>query len=390
MNEDQFNLYNMVLVRHGGELGVKSRKTRSRMINILNDTIRVKTKDLKVDSVVHKYTRSLVTGDNINPIEVADFIVKNISGVDSTSPVQFLQTTNYEEMLNTGVNYALTFLESGDSFGFKVRRTGNHDFSSMEVAKTLGDMVSNKLKEKAIKNISINLTDPKYFFHLEIKYDYCFYFHQIFPGINGLPRGSQGYILASIRPWSPDYLAACMMQRRGASLKPIFFRTGISDQISKSHTYFQNFISTKDNREAFNIDLEENFLKLWVDKLSKSELCQACHIFTENCSKYIYNYLKKYLGIVNGTSFKDISPEYLKELDSTPNIPVHRPNLLSLENNVPPSFKFMLEEAKGNDSCCTIQENREYCKKNELSPELLTVIEEQARNTIKSLISLKP
>ena len=75
MNEDQIKLFNLVLVRHGGEMGVKSRKTRSRMINILNETIRSKTKNLEVDSVVHKHTRTLVSGKNMNPIETAQFIL---------------------------------------------------------------------------------------------------------------------------------------------------------------------------------------------------------------------------------------------------------------------------------------------------------------------------
>lgn len=389
MNEDQFKLFNLVLVRHGGEMGVKSRKTRSRMINILNETIRAKTKKLKVDSVVHKHTRTLVSGMNMNPIETAQFISNSISGVDSTSPVQFIETNDHKKIIKTGVDYALTFLKSDSSFGFKVRRTGDHSFSSMELAKILGDQVINQLSENEIENVSIDLTNPDFFFQVEVKYDHCYYFHLKYPGINGLPRGSQGYILASIRPWIPDYLAACMMQRRGAAVVPIYFSTPMNGQISSSHNFFQNFVSGKDKKRAFTIDLEKDFLKEWNSILPQSHLCQACHFFTEKCCHYLYEMKDKYLGIVSGTSFRDISPVFLKELDSFPNIPFHRPNLLSIEDNVPIPFKFMIEEEINNKSCCAIQKKREYCNKNELSPEILKNIDELAKNIVLRLISLK-
>ncbi|OLS25458.1 MAG: putative tRNA sulfurtransferase [Candidatus Heimdallarchaeota archaeon LC_3] len=385
MKKNQTNLYNMVLVRHGGEIGIKSRKTRSRMIKLLNDTIKYKTQHLNVESVIHKYTRTLVTSSEFSPTKIAKYIANHICGVDSTSPVQFIEIKTLDTILSSGVNYALTFLEKDDSFGFKVRRTGNHSFSSMELASLLGSKV---LKESTIKgfNNNVNLTNPDYLFQLEIKYDYCFLFHNSFSGLNGLPQGSQGLILANIRSWTPDYLAACMMLRRGAKIIPIFFSSNKQKKLRKIQTFFDEVRLGSKERD-FLVDLEKDFLKKWKEKISQIELCQACHFFTELVSKYLYESEEDYLGIVNGTSLKDVSSNFLKKLDVLPNIPIHRPYLLNFDKNIPEPLKFMLENSENNISCCEIQEKRFFSSENNLSDDILKEIDSDAKIIVEKLVS---
>ena len=276
MNQSLKGFYNAVLVRHGGEMGIKSHKTRKRMITLLNNEIYSKTKNFNVTSVKNVHTRTIVTGDNVDYVWLAQFIAHHISGVDSTSPIIFKPFSQKQSVIEFGSDYSCTFLKSNSSFGFKVRRTGSHDYTSMEMAKLLAERTFEKAKKLKIQDLKVNLTTPDFLFQVEIKYDSSFFFHQIFKGIDGLPSGSQGKLLAGIKPWQNDYLAAALMRRRGASIIPVKFVTDNKEQVDKQEKYFNNFLSKKELKNTIQIDLEGLFISEWRKKLKDEQLCAAC------------------------------------------------------------------------------------------------------------------
>ena len=357
--------YNAVLVRHGSELGVKSSKTRQKMVRILNDNILMKTKNLGVHNVRNIMNRSLVYGGD--PIAVVQYITTYISGVHSASPIIDLPASDYSTILDVGTKYALMYLTANCSFGVRVRRAGKQTYSSMDLARELGSAIYESAS-KTMANIYIDLTNPRYWFHVEVKGDHTFIYHQVFDGWDGLPAGCEGKIFGTIRPWEVDFIASCMLQRRGVDIFPLYFDTGIdtNDPLKKVKTFFEESLSPiakKFNTNKKNISLEEAFLHKWKDILPKEELCLGCHLFIESVGQYICILSNKtankseMFGIVDGLSLRDINTNMLKFLEEEHMAPIFRPLLLSSpELNLPVFKKY--ENNSGHKSCCKIQDKR--------------------------------
>ena len=359
--------YNAVLVSHGSELGVKSSKTRQRMLSILNDTILTMTKNLGVQKIRNIMNRSIIYGGE--PYSVAQYIATYIPGVHSASPIIDLSTSDYATILAIGTKYALKYLTSNTSFGVRVRRTGNQTYTSIDLAKELGSAIYESAV-KTMENIYINLTKPSYWFHIEVKGDHTFIYHQTFEGWDGLPAGCEGEVYGVIRPWEADFVACCMLERRGVDVFPIYFNTGIeiTEPITHIRTFFEESLSPVGKRFNANkkiILLEEEFLYKWKDILTKEELCLACHLFTESVGQYICKFVNEdtekpgtdKFGIVNGTSLRDINTEMLKFLEQEHITPKFRPLLVSSPELNLPVFKIN-DNIKGNKACCKIQDKR--------------------------------
>ncbi|MFW9928350.1 MAG: THUMP domain-containing protein [Candidatus Thorarchaeota archaeon] len=385
----EINRFNMVLVRHGGEIGVKSKKTRTRMIKRLNEIIKYKTASMGVEHVSHKYTRTLISGEGMDPIKVAEYIASSIAGVDSTSPVHFFKLTTQEAILEQGFSYALNFLKTNVSFGFKVRRTGNHSFSSLDISRLLAEKVIEESPKEIASTLKINLTNPDFHFFVEIKYDYCFIYHIKFSGINGLPTGTQGVLLAELRPWPNDFLAASLMFRRGTAIIPIFFNTNLQIDIFDIKKFFLDLINVEGNTDFFNIELEKIFIEKWSQTLSKNRLCQACHIFTEKIAESIMLETINYLGSINGTSFNDISLGFLKCLEEKPKITRYRPLLLENTDNIPLSYKFINKNYKNYNKCCRIQDKRYFNDNCTLEPKIVDQIKLEGKIFARELLNEK-
>jgi len=72
------------------------------------------------------------------------------------------------------------------SFALKLKREGNHDYTSQDVAIILGDEIVKKTKAK------VNLSKPDIKLFIEIRQSNAFFFFEKILGPGGLPFGSQG------------------------------------------------------------------------------------------------------------------------------------------------------------------------------------------------------
>ncbi|MFW9855434.1 MAG: THUMP domain-containing protein [Candidatus Thorarchaeota archaeon] len=221
-NYSFLNGQHIILVRFAGELGIKSPRTRQRMLEILRRNIR-DILDPGIDSrILHFRGRFLLYSDT--PIDLAKVgrkIARQISGVSSVSPALVVQSTT-EEIIKAGTTQSLRHIVSQSSFAVRARREGNHEFSSMEIAAALGAEVLRQIGS----GVKVDLENPDFEIYLDVRGPLTFIYTQIFPGIGGLPAHAQGTVLALIRPHYNSVLAAWLIQKRGAKIIPVFFRTG--------------------------------------------------------------------------------------------------------------------------------------------------------------------
>lgn len=206
----------LYLIRYS-EIGLKSDPVRSRFehklaSNIENMFIRNEAECRLTSDRGHLYVEA-------EDDHIASSIVSRSFGVVSFSPAEVIETdmTAICEFL---AKMSKDRLRSGQSFAIRSRRTGDHSFTSRDVAIRAGDAVREADPDRGIK---VDLDEPDVEFHIEVRWKKTYVYTSKVDGPGGLPYGSQGTVVAVIRD-RDDALACWMMMKRGC--KPIIVPIG--------------------------------------------------------------------------------------------------------------------------------------------------------------------
>lgn len=275
----------LIIIRYG-EIGLKQNITRRFFENTLIKNIKraLQKQDITFE-MERKRARIYVIS---NQIEDCTKVLRKIFGITSFSPAY--KTNSDKKSLE---KLALKLIENkilkDTSFALKVNRTGNHDFTSQDIAILLGDVI-----QKATK-APVNLSKPDVKLYIEIIDKESFFYFSKIGGIGGLPLGTQGRVLSYIDS-KEAILASWYLMRRGC--KPLFL-------------------------------IENNSLLNTVENFSKNWFCN-CYIETEDILDFDeYLIQKKCDAIVTGYKTNDI--EKINQLKKQIKVPVLHP-LVGLNN----------------------------------------------------------
>ena len=92
--------------------------------------------------------------------------VNTVLGVHSISPPIFTQG-DFEEIQDSALKLAKDSLSSGNTFGVRARRIGQHTFSSNDIAKTAGARIIDELGESL--HLKVNLSQPDKWIHINVR-----------------------------------------------------------------------------------------------------------------------------------------------------------------------------------------------------------------------------
>ena len=113
------------------------------------------------------------------------------------------------------------FIKEGESFAIRSRRTGNHAFSSRDLAVKCGDAVWQRLEDAGITP-SVDLTQPDKEIFVEMRQNHAYVYTQTVDGVGGLPMGTQGKMVALVSGGIDSPVAAWLMMKRGIELIPVY------------------------------------------------------------------------------------------------------------------------------------------------------------------------
>lgn len=221
-------LMDKVLVRYA-ELGLKSERVRARFTRQLMDHI--------TDSLLSQGIEHVITSQRgrifieTSEIEETIDLLGGIPGIHSFSIVKTC-TSKFDGLMDGLAQYSRDLLREGMSFGIKVRRTGETDYSSRDVAINGGDAVCRHLDDS---KVSVDLKDPDIWFEVEIRGDNAYLFTERIKGMGGMPSSTQGKVLLYLPPegslsgdkdeiYSRTRLSRLMMLRRGCRVIPVVRR----------------------------------------------------------------------------------------------------------------------------------------------------------------------
>ncbi len=206
--------YSAVLVRYG-EIGLKSRQTRRRMIGLLIRHIKSSLREHQVEYSAIKedygriYVMTTATAD-------AASVLSNVFGVVSCSPI-VVTTSDLETILQDAVQVARHEFRAGSSFAVRAHRVGTHNYRSQDIRERLGERI---LRELADYSLRVDLDCPDNVIAVEVRNQFAYIFTQYIKGIGGMPTGTQGRVVCTISTGLDSPVAAFKAMRRGCV--PIF------------------------------------------------------------------------------------------------------------------------------------------------------------------------
>lgn len=199
-----------ILVRYG-ELGIKSRPVRSQFEKKLVERIEEQLVARGVEAeVVRQQGRVLVRASDT---ERAVDALRHTFGVVSVSPAVSCEPTP-AGVAARALEVARERLREGQSFALKVRRAGQHAFTSLDVAKAAAERI---LTELADRKPRVDLDAPDLLMHAEVRDAEAFFFLRVERGPGGLPLGSQGRVGILVDQPRAAH-AAWLLGKRGTTL----------------------------------------------------------------------------------------------------------------------------------------------------------------------------
>lgn len=283
-----------------GELGLKSPPVRRRMEKRLAANIRIVLEKKGIEDAKITINRawarlivSLETQKNSHENKkliqkIITILTQNIAGITSVSHV-IRTSSDLDEIKKTALDLAKENLKSGRSFAVRARRLGNHDYSSQDLERLVGEVLFESLSKK--RNLTVNLTNPDYTLSLEVKEEDAFVFDQKIAGIGGLPQGTQGRINSILRGSLEDAISGFLMSKRGSNIIPIAFILKNSktlgtnaNEIEKQLEIF-NLMQPKKHFSYYTVDFTQILHEIGIDRLQCSTCDKICIAISEKISE---------------------------------------------------------------------------------------------------------
>jgi len=272
--------YNLILIRYG-EIWLKSQKVKIRMLKILINNIRTKLK--KRNITFHKYqlskdsSRVLFFFKN-EDIARALVVLKNVFGIYSVSPA--LRTSNrLENICERAIEVGRYILKKDDTFAIRVKRSGKHDYTSIDVAKIVGKTILDTFSNLELK---VNLTSPNKVIFVEVRDDFSYIFTDIIKSNwGGLPIEDQKKVVVMDIGRLNDLISSFLLMKRGCVIYPVLFE--ITHNKEAFNIWKSNWNELSQYVPFFKFSLKKinivNILQFVERKIqSKKYLCGICKL----------------------------------------------------------------------------------------------------------------
>ncbi len=216
------NGLNLYLLRYG-ELGTKSSRIKKDFKNIMIQNIEriflYRDKEVIVDGRPHGRIFAYTDKDESH-------LFSRIFGIVSYSECEEIDpiTSALEKIKKEARKFAR---ESSGTFAARVKRVGEHDFTSQDVEEELGEVI---LDENS--DLVVDLDDPDERFQVEIRNKRAYIVKDIKNAPGGLPLSSQGKVAAYIRD-KYDFIATWLMMKRGARPYVYYGNSGWAERVEK-------------------------------------------------------------------------------------------------------------------------------------------------------------
>ncbi|CAK9884102.1 MAG: tRNA sulfurtransferase [Candidatus Erwinia impunctatus] len=203
------------------EITIKSQSVRLRFIKILTTNIRnvLKVCDETV-KVVRHWDHIEVASKDESKREMLVGELTRIPGIHHILAVEDRAYHDVHDIFEQTLAHYREIIE-GKTFAVRVKRRGQHDFSSKDVERYVGGGLNQHVASAQVK-----LNQPQITVHLEIEQDRLLLITARHEGIGGFPIGTQEDVLSLISGGFDSGVSSYMLLRRGCRVHYCFFNLG--------------------------------------------------------------------------------------------------------------------------------------------------------------------
>ncbi len=223
-------MHNSVLVRYS-EIAVKGPGSRPRMERLLASNVEEALSRHGIRGRVERVPGRILIVD-VDDADEAAKTAARVFGVKSASPALMESFITFDDIVRLGVDYFSRRLK-GRSFRVTARRTGEHDFTSLDVERALGAAIVE------VTGAKVNLREPEYVAYVEIRGDKVFFYDTIIPGPGGLPLGSEEPALVLYSGGFDSTAALWMIWKRGSPADATFYYLGVEEALENATRAFR-------------------------------------------------------------------------------------------------------------------------------------------------------
>ncbi len=205
------------------EISIKSKSVRKRQTMLLEQNIKTILLRLdpavKVDNLYDHLIVRLDKEDEKLRAQMAEHL-QCIPGI-----VQFsqMQSAGFDSLHHIFEQVLALYRDElqGKSFVVRVKRNGDHPFSSIDAERYIGGGLN-----QHIPSARVQLRNPDVTVHLEIRHDKLIMKTRTYAGMGGFPLPSQGDVLSLISGGFDSAVASYLMMRKGLRNHYVFFNLG--------------------------------------------------------------------------------------------------------------------------------------------------------------------
>ena len=203
-------MFDTVIVRFGGEIGIKAPFTRKQYERRLNTNIKASLKHHAVPySALSRIPGRLYIRTNC--AEETAQKLSQVFGISSLSPA-FATSSDLVEILDATARLANRCFKQRESFAVRCHRVGKHPYSSQEICARVGEHILSSLQKL---KLTVDLTHPKRTLQLEIRDRKAYLFTDVVKGAGGLPLGTQPKLICLLEDDARSAVACWMTMKRG-------------------------------------------------------------------------------------------------------------------------------------------------------------------------------
>lgn len=347
--------FDSVIVRFGGEIGIKGEWTRRAYEKLLLKNIKKILKHCGIfyKEIIRKHGRIYIKTENAQ--EIASKLTQ-VFGVSSVSPA--LQTgSDMNEIVRKILELAEVRLEKGSSFAVRCHRVGKHPYSSMDICKEAGKQVLTKFKSR---NLTVNLRNPQFILGCEVRDEDAYIYAETLKGVGGFPLGSQPKVICLLSGGIDSAVACWLAMKRGCPIIPVYFdNTPFTDEattlraLDVAKKLFEWSIGFP--RKVYIVPHGKT-LDSFIRKTPERLTCILCKRMMYRIAERIAK-IEKAEGIITGEAIGEQASQTLHNLkvlnEAVTEYPIHRPllgfNKLETEELARKigTFEISIRKAKG-------------------------------------------
>jgi thiamine biosynthesis protein ThiI len=205
------------------EITIKSRPVRRRLIARLQNNLQILLKREYQDITVSGFWDKLevvLPQEGLSHRDEVIAIMQRVPGVSHFLEVAEHELGDFDDAFKKTLAVYAPIIE-GKSFKVRVKRTGKHDFKSVDMERYIGGGLLQHANPTRV-----DVRTPDVFVDLEVVHAKLFIVTQQHAGLGGYPLGSQEAVLSLISGGFDSVVASYMTMRRGSKTHFLFFNLG--------------------------------------------------------------------------------------------------------------------------------------------------------------------